>query len=268
MAINEKMLAKILMMKGETGATGNGITNVSVTESTESGGNNIITISFSDGTSKSFKIKNGKDLSDAQTTEIQTWIKENIEILSDSQTIEITDATKTQYTFNFKIDSSTDIYWNGLLLAAGDDYTVSETDSKTITLNSLNVVSNGDKLFAVRSYSHSTAIKDTTYTLTKSGDTITLTGSDGSVNQVEVATSGGGSVAKHTQNIPVTDATAKNYTFDFNVDSSVDVYYNGLLLASGTDYTVSTSDAKTITLSSDSVLTVGDTITAVRIYSA
>lgn len=44
---------------GKTGATGNGIKSITVAESSADNGNNVITITMTDGTTKTFNVKNG-----------------------------------------------------------------------------------------------------------------------------------------------------------------------------------------------------------------
>lgn len=45
--------------KGDTGATGNGIASITVTESQVDGGNNVVKVNMTDNTSKQFNVKNG-----------------------------------------------------------------------------------------------------------------------------------------------------------------------------------------------------------------
>lgn len=53
--------------RGETGSTGNGISSIAVSESTADGGNNVVTINMTDGTSKTFNVKNGSKGADGSS---------------------------------------------------------------------------------------------------------------------------------------------------------------------------------------------------------
>lgn len=54
-------------IRGETGSTGNGISSITVSESTADGENNVVTISMTDGTSKTFNVKNGSKGADGSS---------------------------------------------------------------------------------------------------------------------------------------------------------------------------------------------------------
>lgn len=84
--------------KTARGATGNGIASWSVVESAEDAGNNVVTVTFTDGTSESFNVKNG------HTGNGIASIVQTVESPDDAGTnvITITMTNGTVVTFNVK----------------------------------------------------------------------------------------------------------------------------------------------------------------------
>ena len=84
--------------KTARGATGNGIASWSVVESSEDAGNNVVTVTFTDGTSESFNVKNG------HTGNGIASIVQTVESPDDAGTnvITITMTNGTVVTFNVK----------------------------------------------------------------------------------------------------------------------------------------------------------------------
>ena len=84
--------------KQSRGATGNGIASWSVVESAEDAGNNVVTVTFTDGTSESFNVKNG------HTGNGIASIVQTVESPDDAGTnvITITMTNGTVVTFNVK----------------------------------------------------------------------------------------------------------------------------------------------------------------------
>ena len=133
-----KVIAKILMLKGEKG---NGIKSIVTNESAESGGTNTVTITMTDGTTYTFGIKNGKDYTDLEHEKLVSYINMALSEFAYKvmkQEITVTDTSKTSFTFDFDLKSSSSvnvsIYWDGLLLTESVDYTLG-SDGRTINIS-------------------------------------------------------------------------------------------------------------------------------------
>lgn len=162
-------------IQGVKGDTGNGI--VSITKTATAGLVDTYTILYTDGTTSTFNVTNGANGSGSVA---DVWV--NGESVLDGDTAKVTVPTKVSDLSNDSgfITGETDPTVPAWAKASSKPtYTASEVGalpSSTVIPSKTSDLTNDSGFI--------TSDDDTTYTLTKSGNTITLTGSDGSTTSV------------------------------------------------------------------------------------